>query len=112
MRLRSAEAQDGHYKILAGNATMTDLECEGFWVDELWVLGFTRSDAGIRDLFVAEVQGISEDRVPQLILGPIVKLISAGPPPPEHGFPGDEDDLDELMPGDDWEVEPGLDDAS
>ena len=61
MRRRTAEkTADGRYRILAGNAT-SDLECESLYVDELWVLGFTRIDSGIGDLFVSEVLGITDD---------------------------------------------------
>jgi hypothetical protein len=111
MRLRTAEkTADGRYRILAGNAT-SDLECESLYIEELWVLGFTRTDSGIGDLFVAEVLGVTDDlKVPQLILGTPV-MLSTGPalPPPGGGFmsddddlagfPGDEDDLDEGFGG-------------
>ena len=108
MRLRTAEkVADGSYRILAGNATMNDLECEGLWIDESWVLGFTRTDGGLGDLFVAEVVGISDNRVPRLILGPVT-LLTAGPAlPPSDGFPQDEDDL-EGFPNEEDELGDGL----
>jgi hypothetical protein len=95
LRLRTAEqTASGGYRILAGNAAMNDLEYEGLWVDEPWVLGFTRTDHGLGALFVAEVVGITDSRVPQLILGPVTALTGGPGLPPPEGFPADEDDLD------------------
>jgi hypothetical protein len=104
MRLRTAEqTANGGYRILAGNASMNGLECEGLWLDEPWVLGFTRTDDGLGALFVAEVVGITENRVPQLILGPVTVLTARPTLPPPDGFPQDEDDL-EGFPGDEDEL--------
>jgi hypothetical protein len=107
LRLRAADKmEDGSYRILAGNAIMTDLECEGFIIDEPWVFGFTRDADGLGELFVAEVLDISDAKVPTLILGSVRTLISSGlSMPPEPTFEGDEDDLgdfsDEADTGDD-----------
>lgn len=109
MRLRTAEkTADARYRILAGNAT-SDLECESLYVDELWVLGFTRTDSGIADLFVAEVLGVTDDlKVPQLILGaPVMLSTGSTLPPPGGGFRSDDDDL-EGFPGHEDDLDEGF----
>jgi hypothetical protein len=100
--------ETGEYEIVCKSdavLTITDAEPESIFTHERRVLAYTVDDAGmVVDIFSAPVEGITDDIVPRLRIGPITPLGSALPFNPESGFqPNDDDDLgfgDELFDDD------------
>ncbi|GAA3666045.1 hypothetical protein FB459_1140 [Yimella lutea] len=93
------DPETGGYDILCTSEsimTISDAEPDSLYRHERWVMAYTVDDTGmIVDIFAARVDGLTDDRVPRLRLGPITPLGTATAPiDPNTGFqPDDEDDF-------------------
>ena len=93
------DPETGGYEIVCTSESImiiTDAEPDSLYRHERWVMAYTVDDTGmIVDIFAARVEGLTDDAVPRLRLGPITPLGTAMPPvdPNTRFQPDDEDDL-------------------
>lgn len=113
-RLKAATVNaHGAFEFVVGDgSSLLQAEEDALWREERWVLGYTTTqDFQLRDIFVAEIIGISDTKVKKLILGDLISLTHhLGPVGP--AFVSDEEDS---LPGFDDETavdEGDLDDGS
>lgn len=96
-RVKSAKRRgDGTYDLICGlGSSMLQQDPESLFVEERWVLGYMlNADFAVEEIFAAEIVGTVGEKPVHLILGEVIPLFEASPPP--SGFTSDED---ESLPG-------------
>lgn len=95
---KARKGRDGVFEMLVGtNSALTKAVPESLIGEEQWVLGYTVStDQAIQDVFAAKILGVTDHKVPQLVLGSTLLLGSGGTPPRGGKFTSDDEDF---LPG-------------
>lgn len=106
---RASVSSEGAYEFVVGDgSTLLRLDGEGFWREERWILGYTTTATfEIKDIFVAEVVGVTDACVKKLLLGDII-MLGSNTPPQGSGFVSDDEDA---LPGFDDESDEGTEDG-
>lgn len=95
---KARKGRYGAFEMLVGtNSSLMKALPESLIGEEQWVLGYTVSaDRGIEEVFAAKILGVTDHKVPQLVLGTSVSLGSGDPPPHGGKFTSKEEDF---LPG-------------
>lgn len=95
---KARKGRGGAFEMLVGpNSALMKPVPESLIGEEQWVLGYTVSvDRGVEEVFVAKIVGVTDHKVPQLVLGDTVLLGSGGPPSNGGRFVSEDEDF---LPG-------------
>lgn len=95
---KARKGRGGNFDMLVGaNSALMKPAPESLIGEEQWVLGYTVSaERVIEEIFAAKILGVTDHKVPQLILGNAVLLGSGGTPPGGDRFTSDDEDF---LPG-------------
>lgn len=99
-RIKKAQKgkRDARFEMLVGtNSALARPSAESLIGEEQWVLGYTvTANRGIDEVFAAQILGVTDHKVPQLVLSAPVLLGTPRTPPTGGRFVSDDDDF---LPG-------------
>jgi hypothetical protein len=95
---KARKGRAGSYEMLVGpNSVLFQAQTDSLLGEEQWVLGYTVALTGeIDEVFAARVIGVTNHKVPQLVLGTVISLGAAPTPPTGGRFTSDNEDF---LPG-------------